>query len=310
MYVTLDETSEREQLIEKEELLARQRIERSFSQSIDAVLGQRVLGTLTREEERYRTLLQTQMQNSRDMLFCLFREGLERRVVELHELQGRKSLASASATSTYYARRRASRFLQLHSSEEDGRRLVVMSERAERDDLRVLQQESLSRLTVTNNETLAQRSTTAEGKTPKAVLATAESAASTPGLSARVLSYLSTSRSAPTTTPGATPLDAAAVMELRDTEEEERAVLMVEEERNFLSHVRQRANAIHMEYLSQREAAVRQATEEMQNELRSLREELRRARRTSGSLSSHRAVEAMNSYSPPSPSRLSPNFSD
>ncbi|KAG5481429.1 hypothetical protein LSCM4_07141 [Leishmania orientalis] len=104
-YILQDEASERDQLIEREEQLARRRLHRQHTVAIEAVVLRPRLGVLTREEKTRRNTLLHLFRAERDFHFFYFYERLDRLYVEGREGRYRRQLVGRETADRYHVQR-------------------------------------------------------------------------------------------------------------------------------------------------------------------------------------------------------------
>ncbi|KAG5503715.1 hypothetical protein JIQ42_05938 [Leishmania sp. Namibia] len=108
-YLLQDEASERDQLIEREEQLARRRLHRQHTVAIEAVVLRPRLGVLTREEKTRRNTLLHLFRAERDCHFFYFYERLDRLYVEGREGRYRRQLVGRETADRYHVQRTSQR---------------------------------------------------------------------------------------------------------------------------------------------------------------------------------------------------------
>ncbi|KAG5481104.1 hypothetical protein LSCM1_06785 [Leishmania martiniquensis] len=104
-YLLQDEASERDQLIEREEQLARRRLHRQHTAAIQAVVLRPCLGVLTAEEKALRDILLQWFRTERDFHFFHFYERLDRLYVEGREGRYRRQLVGRETADRYHVQR-------------------------------------------------------------------------------------------------------------------------------------------------------------------------------------------------------------
>ncbi|KAG5481748.1 hypothetical protein CUR178_07101 [Leishmania enriettii] len=108
-YLLQDEGSERDQLIEREEQLARRRLHRQHTVAIEAVVLRPRLGVLTREEKTRRNTLLHLFRAERECHFFYFYERLDRLYVEGREGRYRRQLVMRGTADRYHVERASQR---------------------------------------------------------------------------------------------------------------------------------------------------------------------------------------------------------
>ncbi|KAK7197298.1 chaperone DNAJ protein [Novymonas esmeraldas] len=106
-FLVQDEASERDQLIEREEQLARRRLHRQHMTVVHAVVWRRRLAALTTDEVARRNALLLGCRAERDRYVFYFHERLDRLYVESREGRDRRQLMGREAADSYHVQRAA-----------------------------------------------------------------------------------------------------------------------------------------------------------------------------------------------------------
>ena len=124
-YIQTDETSERQQFIEREEQLAWRRLHRQHISVLAEVVFKKRFAALTMEESVRRNWISSTARQNGLCLHCTFQEWCERCAVEWREGRDRRQLKGREAADSYHAQRLFQRRTALLAEEAAQRRLLA-----------------------------------------------------------------------------------------------------------------------------------------------------------------------------------------
>ncbi|KPA78632.1 putative chaperone DNAJ protein [Leptomonas pyrrhocoris] len=125
MYVQADETSERQQFIEREEQLAWRRLQRQHLTLLAETAFKKKAAALMMEEWARRSSISSAAQKDGCVLGCLVQEGRGRGIMEWREGRERRHLKGREAADSYHVQRLSQRRSALLADEANQRRSLV-----------------------------------------------------------------------------------------------------------------------------------------------------------------------------------------